>query len=81
VGLPDAILFLRISRVGVFQQPRLISSIDQGRSPVKCYYPLLGERLPEHLDLLLRSAFQSVEDQSSRCNMVFSPKRFVEQLI
>src|ERR1022692_5038476 len=27
VGLPDAILFLRISWEGVFQQPRLISSI------------------------------------------------------
>jgi uncharacterized protein (UPF0371 family) len=26
VGLPDAILFLRISRVGVFQQPRDLTS-------------------------------------------------------
>src|ERR1035441_1659383 len=28
VGLPDAILFLRISRVGVFQQPQAITLID-----------------------------------------------------
>src|ERR1035438_9086935 len=30
VGLPDAILFLRISRVGVFQQPLLISTVRLG---------------------------------------------------
>jgi hypothetical protein len=30
VGLPDAILFLRISQVGVFQQPHLITSIYFG---------------------------------------------------
>jgi hypothetical protein len=28
VGHPDAILFSRISRGGVFQHPRLISTID-----------------------------------------------------
>jgi p-aminobenzoyl-glutamate transporter AbgT len=39
VGLPDAILFLRISREGVFQQPRLISptigyNLDSTEEPV-----------------------------------------------
>ena len=29
VGLPDAILFLPISQVGVFQQPRLFTSIEK----------------------------------------------------
>jgi hypothetical protein len=35
VGHPDAILFLLISREGVFQQPRLISTVEQfyRRSP------------------------------------------------
>jgi hypothetical protein len=29
VGAPDAILFLRISRVGVFQQPQALALIDR----------------------------------------------------
>jgi hypothetical protein len=32
VGLPDAILFLRISRVGVFQHPRLIATTTPDKS-------------------------------------------------
>jgi hypothetical protein len=32
VGLPDAILFLRISRVGVFQQPQAIALTHQAYS-------------------------------------------------
>jgi hypothetical protein len=33
-GLPDAILFLRISRVGVFQQPLPITLIDLSNAPL-----------------------------------------------
>src|ERR1035437_1333329 len=44
VGLPNAILFLRISREGVFQQPRDLSSIMTRVAPHQhiCYASVYG---------------------------------------
>jgi hypothetical protein len=43
VGLPDAILFLRISRVGVFQQPQAITLFDLSLNVIAAPLPLLDD--------------------------------------
>jgi hypothetical protein len=37
VGLPDAILFLRILQEGVFQQPRLVTPTDPCPNPIDTF--------------------------------------------
>src|SRR5260370_30164924 len=48
VGLPDAILFLRISWEGVFQQPLLITTICSAQSHERLTCPVGASRL-QHL--------------------------------